>query len=206
VALNFGKRHDNVIQKIENLIKSDKSNRLNFKAVEYEDSKGEARKKYIMNRRTFSILVMGFTGEKAMEWKHKFYDAFEKMEEILLRQNNLEWQEYRLNGKGKRLELTDSIQRVVELAERQGSRHASRYYATFTRMIYGQIFNLKAVPDNFRDMLDEAALKKLRLIEEHATIWLNDAVEGADDYHVPYRALKRKITGLVGIVGGIELR
>lgn len=206
VAQNFGKRHDNIIQKIENLIKSDKSNRLNFKVVEYEDNKGEARKKYVMNRRTFSLLVMGFTGEKAMDWKHKFYDAFEAMEKILLRQGNLEWQEYRQTGKIKRHELTDSIQKVVDLAERQGSRNAARYYTSCTRLIYGQVFGLKKVPDNFRDMLDEQSLKKLQLIEEHAALWLDESTRGAVDYHQPYRSLKQKLTALLMLMGGIELK
>ena len=36
-----------------------------------------------MNRDGFSLLVMGFTGKKALEWKIKYIQAFNAMEEEL---------------------------------------------------------------------------------------------------------------------------
>lgn len=36
-----------------------------------------------MNRKGFSILVMGYTGVKALSFKNDFYDAFERMEAML---------------------------------------------------------------------------------------------------------------------------
>ena len=36
-----------------------------------------------MNRDGFSLLVMGFTGQKALEWKLKYIEAFNKMESTL---------------------------------------------------------------------------------------------------------------------------
>lgn len=38
---------------------------------------------YYMNRDGFSLLVMGFTGKKAIEWKIKFINAFNEMEKAL---------------------------------------------------------------------------------------------------------------------------
>lgn len=73
VAEKFKKRHDDVLRKIDNLIKNDDGGRLNFTESSYVNSQNKEQKMYDMNRRTFSILVMGFTGKKAMEWKHKFY-------------------------------------------------------------------------------------------------------------------------------------
>ncbi|EHE8217038.1 Rha family transcriptional regulator, partial [Salmonella enterica] len=43
VAEFFGKRHDNVIQKIKTLECSQNFNALNFKDVTYTDAKGEKR-------------------------------------------------------------------------------------------------------------------------------------------------------------------
>jgi len=204
VADNFGKRHDNVIQKIENLIKNDDFNDLNFKATNYTDDRGIQHKKYTMDRKSFAMLAMGFTGKKAFQWKIKFVNAFEAMEQILLQQGNLEWQEYRQTGKAKRLELTDSIQQVVELAERQGSKNAGRYYTTITRLINRTAMGVKNVPDNFRDMLPASALHKLRLIEDCCAIWLKDAVMNSSDYHLPYRVLKQQLTALVDVMGPIS--
>ena len=36
---------------------------------------------FLMNRDGFSLLVMGFTGKKALEWKLKYIKAFNQMEE-----------------------------------------------------------------------------------------------------------------------------
>lgn len=44
---------------------------------------------YLMNRDGFSLLVMGFTGAKALEWKLKYIQAFNEMEKDLANKNAL---------------------------------------------------------------------------------------------------------------------
>ena len=66
----FHKRHDNVMQAISNLLKNKEiENRNLFHISHYMDSKGRTYEKYIMNRKGFTILVMGFNGKDAMHWK-----------------------------------------------------------------------------------------------------------------------------------------
>ncbi len=84
VAEFFGRRHKNVIQKIESLGAPQEFSELNFKPVEYTDLKGESRKSYEMTRDGFTVLVMGFTGEKAMVFKIGYIEEFNKMETELL--------------------------------------------------------------------------------------------------------------------------
>jgi len=83
ISNNFGKRHDNVLRDIENLRKDV----LNFEEMFYEstepDSYGRDRKVYLMNRDGFTLLAMGFTGSKAMEFKMKYINEFNKMEQFL---------------------------------------------------------------------------------------------------------------------------
>lgn len=43
-------------------------------------------KEYLLTRDGFSLLVMGFTGSKALEWKLKYIEAFNKMEQALKNQ------------------------------------------------------------------------------------------------------------------------
>ncbi|WP_035075936.1 Rha family transcriptional regulator [Maridesulfovibrio zosterae] len=80
VAELFEKRHDNVLQSINDLEIPDDFNALNFQGVKYTDAKGEKRPSFNMTRDGFSLLAMGFTGKKAMEWKIKFLEAFNAME------------------------------------------------------------------------------------------------------------------------------
>lgn len=85
VAEHFGKRHKNIIQNIENLTSAENSANLDkINSMFYEstapDKYGREQKMYYMNRDGFSLLVMGFTGKKALEWKLKYIEAFNAIE------------------------------------------------------------------------------------------------------------------------------
>lgn len=88
VARVFEKSHKNVIQSIRGLECNEEFNRLNFQPVEYTDAKGEKRPEYLITRDGFTLLAMGFTGQKAMDFKIRYIAAFNKMEkELTLRQH-----------------------------------------------------------------------------------------------------------------------
>ena len=54
-----------------------------FIESEYRASNGKMNKEYLLTRDGFSFLVMGFTGAKADEWKLKYIEAFNKMEQTI---------------------------------------------------------------------------------------------------------------------------
>lgn len=84
VAQDFNKRHDNVIRAIEEYLTDSEVSSLNyFIESSYIDSKGEGRKEYLLTRDGFSLLVMGFKGKEALQWKLKYIEAFNKMEQLL---------------------------------------------------------------------------------------------------------------------------
>ena len=84
VAEYFGKRHDNVIRDIRNLIESAPSlGHLNFEESYYKSEQGKKQPCYRMDRKGFVLLAMGFTGEKALQFKIAYIDAFDRMEEEL---------------------------------------------------------------------------------------------------------------------------
>ena len=87
VAEDFEKEHRNVIQSIAKLITeiqpAENSARY-FLSSSYVDAKGENRKCYNLTRDGFSLLVMGFTGKKALEWKLKYIEAFNLMEQKIM--------------------------------------------------------------------------------------------------------------------------
>ncbi|SCI24657.1 Uncharacterized phage-encoded protein [uncultured Clostridium sp.] len=81
IANNFEKQHKHVIEKIE-AIRAENSAVLNmFIESSYIATNGKSNKEYLINRDGFSLLVMGFTGSKALVWKLKYIEAFNKMEE-----------------------------------------------------------------------------------------------------------------------------
>lgn len=85
VAENFEKMHKNILRDIENLVQNQPAQNWAryFIPNKYQDLKGEMRKEYLLTRDGFSLLVMGFTGTKALEWKLKYIDAFNKMEKVI---------------------------------------------------------------------------------------------------------------------------
>lgn len=83
VAEVFGKDHKNVIQSIENLA-AEKSAAKFFAESTY-DNRGKQYPMYYMNRDGFTLLAMGFTGKKALQFKIKYIQAFNSMEATLKR-------------------------------------------------------------------------------------------------------------------------
>ncbi|EJE0402894.1 Rha family transcriptional regulator [Campylobacter coli] len=90
VAKVFNKNHAHILRAIENL-PQDEFNALNFNAVSYKASNGKINPCYNLTRDAFSLLVMGFTGEKAYKWKILFIKAFNEMEKRL---RNIEYEKH----------------------------------------------------------------------------------------------------------------
>lgn len=85
VAEHFGKQHQHVIRAIENLVVQNGTAKSFFFEATHEN-RGKQYKMYYMNRDGFSLLVMGFTGKAALEWKLKFLEAFNAMEKEIRKQ------------------------------------------------------------------------------------------------------------------------
>ena len=84
IADDFSKRHADVIRAIEEYLTDAEVRSLNcLIESSYIDSKGETRKEYLITRDGFSLLIMGFKGKEALQWKLKYIEAFNKMEEII---------------------------------------------------------------------------------------------------------------------------
>ena len=82
IAENFEKNHKDVLEGIRGILAAENSATKFFLETTY-DNRGKAYPEYLMNRDGFSLLVMGFTGKKALEWKIKYIQAFNAMEEEL---------------------------------------------------------------------------------------------------------------------------
>jgi Rha family phage regulatory protein len=89
IAENFEKRHDSILRDIENLAKNitPQNCGMLFIQSEYKNEDNRMFKEYLLTRDGFSLLVMGFTGQKALEWKLKYIEAFNKMEKMLTTQS-----------------------------------------------------------------------------------------------------------------------
>lgn len=85
IAEAFEKQHKHVIQKISSLECDDEFLTANFSAIK-NVHRGNEYTAYRMTKDGFMLLVMGFTGKKAMAIKIAYINAFNKMAEELARQ------------------------------------------------------------------------------------------------------------------------
>lgn len=83
VAEKFGKRHCDLIKAIRNLTTQNFVVKNMFVETTYLSGKQQEQPMYIMNRDGFTLLAMGFTGQKALQFKLDYIDAFNKMEQTI---------------------------------------------------------------------------------------------------------------------------
>lgn len=85
VAEIFGKRHDHVLRDIQQVLTQvpEIFIKPNFGVVEYPVRRGfgtEMVKAYLLSKDGFTLLTMGYTGEKAMKFKVAYINRFNEME------------------------------------------------------------------------------------------------------------------------------
>ena len=165
IAETFGKEHKNVLRDIRELECSDEFNRLNFELTSYIDARNRKQDMYYITRDGFTLLAMGYTGEKAMRFKEAYIRQFNAMEKALI--GKLKERE---KGIAVRQALTKAIQQSNENERMHG--HA---YSTYTDVIYKSLFGNSAKQlreeygisknDNLRDYFSEEDLKKVQNAE-----------------------------------------
>ncbi len=92
VSEDFEKEHPKVTRDIENLIEGiakngDTHEHLFIETKYQQEQNKQWYKEYLLTRDGFTLLAMGFTGAKALEWKLKYIEAFNKMEQSLKEQS-----------------------------------------------------------------------------------------------------------------------
>ena len=81
VAAYFGRQHQVVMRQIRQIMANcpESFNGCNFALVEMKDAKGEMRPRYSLTKDAFMLVVMGFTGHKAMQCKLAYIEEFNRM-------------------------------------------------------------------------------------------------------------------------------
>lgn len=138
VATNFSREHHDVIKSVERLrVDVGTFSEMFFETTE-PDSYGRPRKVFLMNRDGFTLLAMGFTGSKAMEFKVKYINEFNRMEQFLnspemIVQRAMEIQ----NQKVKQLENhIEENKRFTEFGKVVEGSNASINIGAFAKLVY----------------------------------------------------------------------
>ncbi|EOH8732827.1 Rha family transcriptional regulator [Enterococcus faecalis] len=82
VAETFRKQHKHVLEAIDELKQglAENSADLFYEDIYVHPQNKQSYRQVIMNRDGFTLLAMGFTGQKALQFKLKYIEAFNQME------------------------------------------------------------------------------------------------------------------------------
>ena len=205
VAEKFGHKHLYIVKVIEKLIEGftqiKGSKLLPLKFVETErEYRGQKFKVYLMDKRTFSLLAMRFTGIKALEWQAKFNDAFYAMEQRLICEENNKkdaiWIEQRNQGKLVRLTAMDTVKTFVDYATKQGSQNAQFYYKHITQACYKCLQLIEAKRPKLRDTLDMLQLNQLMIAEVVAERSIQKHMADGEHYKAIFTLVKQDLEKL----------
>ena len=172
VAEVFEKEHARILRDIRELPCSEDFRNGNFAESSYINSQNKKQPMYQITKDGFVLLVMGYTGEKAMKFKEDYIKAFNKMENELKRIyiERQQWQIERDKGVVIRHILTDTIK--MKIADSPHKRFA---YPNYTNLIYRTLFGKTAKEleqeysvkpkENLRDYFIGSDLEKVQSAE-----------------------------------------
>lgn len=202
VAEHFGKRHGDVLDAIENIKTENSVVTSMFFETSYKAGTGKNYKMYLMNRDGFSLLVMGFTGAKALEWKLKYIEAFNAMEKELnnIRVDVVRKETARNSGINARKELTPNI--IKARCDGMSQKMIGITIGKWTNYIYKAIFDMKA--KEMRESLNTKSIRdcltadELEMVDGAETMCSLMLRQGKDDAFI--RDTLRKTYGIQPLV------
>ena len=148
VAETFKKEHRNVLKSIRKLMSATNvAVAQMFDETTYVNEQGKEQPMFVMNRDGFTLLAMGFSGEKALEFKVKYINAFNKMEAELKSQQT------------KQLSAAESLLQSVQLLvahERQLAiiEHNQKNMQGAISSLYDKVYGMQFETDMVKQKLN----------------------------------------------------
>jgi len=191
VAEKFDKRHDHVLRAITVLLKGRSDLAPNFggmvQTVHIGSGASRASRYYEMDRKGFMLLVMGFTGAAALDWKIRFIDEFDRMEAMLAA---------RANDDAAALPVVEESPVFAQIRGEDFDRKLS--LAREIRLAYGRgavrrMWNAIGLPP----VEPDAEAEESADIPDDVAGWLNERTERAPGHRVSMQALFHDYQGWI---------
>jgi len=185
IAEKFEKEHKNVMQSVYNLTAENSAVTPMFMRGHFE-VRGRRFPEYLVTRDGFSLLVMGFTGAKALEWKLKYIQAFNAMEAFIQERQSSEWLITRRQGKMVRRNETDTLANLIDYAQTQGSRNAERMYTVYSKLVN----SLVGIESGQRDAVPYKTLLTIAFLEDMILHTVDEEMQKGTHYKGIYQQCK----------------
>lgn len=166
IAREFASRHDNVLQKLDDLIADGTINRLDFKAVEYTDAKGERRRMIELTERGALIAMPFVGGRNSRAGQVRLVNAFLALRDELAEHAG-DWSDARKKVSAGYAMMSDALQ---EVRADDGKATSAHHYANEARLINWVLFGRFEGVD--RNDLAKADLALMEKVEGKNAIWI----------------------------------
>ena len=184
VTKQFNKKHKNVLQRITNLTKK---GRLKIQPSYYLDKQGKKQKYYVLDRKSFSIVVLGFTGEEAENFRVEYIEQFEKIADELL-----EWRKTRQDVIEPTKVANDSLAWLKLALEKEipESRKPKFLYINIQQAI------TKAATGKANSERSEMSAEQLKIIQ-WLEVQVHDEIERLKGVGIPATSIREQILALL---------
>lgn len=203
IASRFEKNHRDILKAIRELIEGmRKSSQTPSKGIpkngdtlfkyfvrsDYvNEQNGQHYPEYLCTRDGFSLLAMGFTGQKALEWKLKYIKVFNEMETFIKERQSSEWLLTRKQGKLIRRSETDTLANLIEYSEAQGSRNMRRQAYN----IYSKLVNsLVGIEAGQRETVPFKTISTIGFLEDMILHTIDEEMQKGAHYKDIYKICK----------------
>lgn len=166
ISQEFASRHDNVLQKLDGLIADSTINRLDFKAAEYLDAKGESRRMIELTERGALIAMPFIGGRNSRAGQVRLVDAFMALRGKLAEQIG-DWSESRKKVSTGYVMMCDTVQ---EVRADDGKTTSAHHYANEAKLVNWVLFG--RFESISRDDMAQADLVLMDKIEAKNAIWI----------------------------------
>ena len=184
VTKQFNKKHKNVLQRITNLTKK---GRLKIQPSYYLDKQGKKQKYYVLDRKSFSIVVLGFTGEEAENFRVEYIEQFEKIADELL-----EWRKTRQDVIEPTKVANDSLAWLKLALEKEipESRKPKFLYINIQQAI------TKSATGRANSERSEMSAEQLKIIQ-WLEVQVHDEIERLKGGGIPATSIREQILALL---------
>lgn len=138
IAIAFGRKHGNVTQSIDDLIKDRTLDTLEFKRISYIDEKGRTQRKIELTERGALIAMPFIGGKKSREGQTRLVDAFLAMRDELASPSG-KWQTLRNEVSTSFRAIMDNLKAVrTEVGKVTAAHHYSNEANMLSVVTFGK--------------------------------------------------------------------
>ncbi len=203
IATKFGKKHTEVMDKIEKFESFDAMLRVGKIRPLILEYRGQMFDAYELNADAYAFTCMSFTGKKAEAFKWGILEALKiatleavaSKATIAANKANDNWNPVRIIGKETNKSFKDSVKTFCQYAEVQRGesypKNRCPYYFKLTNLTYDALRVKK--PKGKKDELSAPILAEVSRLENKMMILIDDVIADEVEYHKAFKRIKQGV-------------